>query len=94
MNTPTIPGPFVVQQHDPPGCIHILGPHPQNRFIARIEEGTMEDAYLLAASRDLLSVARKAAALSTNQCCDPAHHELVIMAINALAKTYPNSPDL
>lgn len=55
MTTPTIPGSFVVQQNDPPGCIHILGPEPQNRFIARIEEGTMEDAFLLAASRDMLA---------------------------------------
>jgi hypothetical protein len=72
----------------------ILGPDPQNRFIARIDEGTMEDAILLAASRDLLAVARKAAALKTSQDCDPDHHELVIMAINALAKTCPNEPDL
>jgi len=54
--TPTISGSFTVQQLSPGDPIHILGPAPQNRFIARIEEGTIEDAHLLAASRELLQI--------------------------------------
>ncbi len=45
---------FIVQQQGPDEPIFILGPEPQNRFIARMEEGTMEETHLLAAAPDLL----------------------------------------
>ncbi len=57
--TPTIPGSFVVQSQGPDEPVFILGPEPQNRFIARMDEGTMEDAKLLAASRELLTMLRR-----------------------------------
>jgi hypothetical protein len=57
--TPTIPGHFVVQQFAPSDPIYILGPEPQNRFVARIEEGTMQDAQLLAASREMLEIIKE-----------------------------------
>lgn len=67
--TPTIPGSFAIQQQDPDATIYILGPEPQNRIIARIEEGTMEDARLLTSSRTLLKALREIQANPNDPRC-------------------------
>lgn len=69
--TPTIPGAFVVQSQGPDQPVFILGPDPQNRFIARMEQGTMEDAFLLEASRDLLSALEALLAYDMNDAPEP-----------------------
>jgi len=44
------------------------------------------NARLIAAAPELLAVAKHAANLSTGQDCDPAHHVLVVEAMEALTK--------
>lgn len=59
MSTPTLLGSFTIHQLFPNTPIYIIGPEPQNRYIAQIEEGTMEDARLLAAAPELLNLCEK-----------------------------------